>query len=404
MGRPTAIRAVDSWVVGAAGGSMARIGRRRIREVGPRSAHVAGLDYACFAEPAELEGAELRLIAPHPGDPAEYAVVEAGGRRFALTATCAANALGLVGEDSYAFGSREAATIAFAELARRLRRSPEEAAKALLDGAVRKIADAVREAAHRHRLDRGFPLIALGGSADALVPEVAAAVGADVVRPPHAEVLSSVGAAISLIRAEVARSPRADGSAENGAARLEIVRDVERACVESGAAPHTVSVETSYDQRSGVVRAVATGAVSLETGAATRTPLDDHDRLDVAARVLGIGRERLELLLASDFYCVFSENGSGRVAAIDRLGGVALAQDARSIMIGEGSGFVERLRGEVADCSVNLGITAMLPRVSLVCGPRVLDLSDARRPEEIVSAAERLLAEQAGSAVAVLAR
>jgi hypothetical protein len=53
---------------------------------------------------------------------------------------------------------------------------------------------------------------------------------------------------------------------------------------------------------------------------------------------------------------------------------------------------------------VNLGITAMLPRVSLVCGPRVLDLSDARRPEEIVSAAERLLAEQAGSAVAVLAR
>ena len=49
MGRPTSLRSVDSWVVGAAGGSMARIGRRRVEETGPRSAHVAGLPYACFA-------------------------------------------------------------------------------------------------------------------------------------------------------------------------------------------------------------------------------------------------------------------------------------------------------------------------------------------------------------------
>src|SRR5581483_4823598 len=40
MGRPTCIRSIDSWVVGAAGGSLARIGRRRILDVGPRSAHI----------------------------------------------------------------------------------------------------------------------------------------------------------------------------------------------------------------------------------------------------------------------------------------------------------------------------------------------------------------------------
>ena len=49
MGRPTSIRSVDSWVVGAAGGSLGRVGRRKIEESGPRSAHVAGLSYACFA-------------------------------------------------------------------------------------------------------------------------------------------------------------------------------------------------------------------------------------------------------------------------------------------------------------------------------------------------------------------
>src|SRR4029079_5821546 len=56
MGRRPAIRAIDSWVVGAAGGSMARLGRRKVAEVGPRSAHVAGLPYACFAPADELQG------------------------------------------------------------------------------------------------------------------------------------------------------------------------------------------------------------------------------------------------------------------------------------------------------------------------------------------------------------
>src|SRR4051795_10116804 len=101
MGQPTAIRSVDSWVVGAAGGSMARLQRRKVAEGGPRSAHVAGLPYACFA--ADLEGARLELVAPRDGDPEAYAAVRASdGVLYALTATCAANALGLVESGSRA--------------------------------------------------------------------------------------------------------------------------------------------------------------------------------------------------------------------------------------------------------------------------------------------------------------
>jgi N-methylhydantoinase A len=92
MGRPTCVRAVDSWVVGAAGGSMALLKRRAIAETGPRSAHIAGLAYACFAAPGALADAELELVAPREGDPEAYACVRAGGSRYALTATCAANA------------------------------------------------------------------------------------------------------------------------------------------------------------------------------------------------------------------------------------------------------------------------------------------------------------------------
>ena len=79
MGRPTCVRAVDSWVVGAAGGSMALLKRRSVAETGPRSAHIARLPYACFARPAGLAGAELELVAPRAGDPEAYACVRAAG-------------------------------------------------------------------------------------------------------------------------------------------------------------------------------------------------------------------------------------------------------------------------------------------------------------------------------------
>ena len=117
MGRPTCVRAVDSWVVGAAGGSMALLKRRSISQTGPRSAHIAGLPYACFADPSELAGAQLELVSPRDGDPEAYACVRAGGRLFALTATCAANALGLVAPTAYSFAGAEAALAAFAPLA-----------------------------------------------------------------------------------------------------------------------------------------------------------------------------------------------------------------------------------------------------------------------------------------------
>jgi N-methylhydantoinase A/oxoprolinase/acetone carboxylase beta subunit len=397
MGRPTCVRAVDSWVVGAAGGSMALVGRRGVREVGPRSAHIAGLPYACFASVEELDGAVLELVAPGQGDPEAYACVRAGGRRYALTATCAANALDLVPPHTYPAGSSEAALAGFAPLAACFGRQPERVARELLDGAVAKIAHAVADAARQHDLPADVPLVALGGAGHALVPSVAQRLRRHVVHPDHPEVLSSIGAALSLVRAEVVRNATSPGAA------VELAREAERDCIASGAAPATITVETSYDQGENVLRAVATGAVALETGAAHRAEADDVARLAAAARALGVSDDRLELIASTDYYRVYSENGSGKVAVVDGHGTVALAEDARRVFTGEGEDFVDELRNEVAAASRNLGVATLLPRVALVCGPRILDLSDAHQAEEVARAAQRALAGQTGVAVAVLA-
>ena len=72
--------------------------------------------------------------------------MRAGGTLFALTATCAANALGLVNEGAYSFAGREAALAAFGPLAARLKAAPERSAKRLLDGAMNKMVKAVVDA------------------------------------------------------------------------------------------------------------------------------------------------------------------------------------------------------------------------------------------------------------------
>ena len=396
MGRPTCVRSIDSWVVGAAGGSMARVGRRRLEDVGPRSAHLAELPYACFAPPEELADARLELRAPRAGDPADYAVICAAGGDFALTATCAANALGLA-DGAYSAGSRDAARLAFAPMAERLRTTVDEAATRVLDGAARRIADAAAEAAKQHALRDDVPLIALGGSGEVLVARVAELLGRPMVRTEHPEVLSSIGAALSLVRVELDR---------NGVSALDVpalATEAEAACIAAGAAPASITVETAYDEADRILRAVATGAAALEAGAVGAEPADDRRRLEAAADALQLAPSDLTLLAANDFYRVFSENGSGRVAVVDVRAAIPIAEDARCVFAGEGTAFLERLRVELREHTRELGVATMLPRVVLVSGSRILDLSDARRPEDVLTAAERAL-DAPGTAVAVLAR
>jgi len=216
MGRPTAIRSIDSWVVGVAGGSMIRLGRRGVSGIGPRSAHGAGLPYACFAAPPDLAGCRAATIAPLPGDRDDYAVVEGPGGRFAVTATCAANALGIVPAGAHSAGSREASLAAFAALGERHRSDGVAMARAALDAAVEQIEVTVREAVRSAGVGGDSPIIALGGAGEVIVPELCGRDRQRFVTPEHAEVLASVGAAMTLIRVELERSARATGARRRG--------------------------------------------------------------------------------------------------------------------------------------------------------------------------------------------
>lgn len=403
MGRPTAIRSIDSWVVGVAGGSIVRLGRRGVSGIGPRSAHGAGLPYACFAAPADLAGCRAATVAPLPGDRDDYAVVDGPGGRFAVTATCAANALGVVPAGAHCAASRDAALAAFAALGERRRSDGAAMARAALDAAVEQIEVTVREAVRSAGVGGDSPIIALGGAGEVIVPELCGRGRRRFVTPEHAEVLASVGAAMTLIRVELERSARATGPDE----RRRLVAEAELACVEAGAAPGTITVETAYDAEAGILRAIAVGAVALESGAADRSPLEATELRDIAVAALRPGDGAIEAIAETDLFSAYATARGGperRAAIVDRLGGVVFAGPVTALVSDRGEAFADELAAAVDASSLNLGLGSLLPRVTMACGSQVLDLSDARSRDDLLAAARAAVAATDGIAVAAVRR
>ena len=85
-GHDTYISSLDVRILGCAGGSMVRINDKAVVDVGPRSAHIAGCEYACFTPEEEIEDPQIEMVSPKPGDPADYVTIRLkNGKRICFT-------------------------------------------------------------------------------------------------------------------------------------------------------------------------------------------------------------------------------------------------------------------------------------------------------------------------------
>jgi N-methylhydantoinase A/oxoprolinase/acetone carboxylase beta subunit len=169
-GHDTYVNSLDVRVIGIAGGSMVRLRGNEVFDVGPRSAHIAGLHYAAFAGPEDIVDPRIELFRPKDGDPDDYvAIRSANGERYAVTNTCAANVLGYAKPGWHAYGNAEAARKAIAPLAQRLGVSVEETARRILEKASGKVIPVVEDLVREYALDRDQAvLVGEGGGAAAL--------------------------------------------------------------------------------------------------------------------------------------------------------------------------------------------------------------------------------------------
>lgn len=188
---PTCIRSLDVRVAGVAGGSLVRLSSngKKIIDVGPRSAHIAGLQYSCFASQDQIEGGQLVTFQPIGSDPSDYV-------------TCAANALGIVKENDYAKGNQSSAKIALRILSEHLGINTTATSEYILDLATSKIFSIITPMLKEYKLKVGegnIVVVGGGGGASVLVPHIAQKLQFSCKIAEHAEVISSIGVAAARL-------------------------------------------------------------------------------------------------------------------------------------------------------------------------------------------------------------
>jgi N-methylhydantoinase A len=305
------LHTLDVRTVGIAGGSMVRLERSgkagaRILGVGPRSAHIAGFGYACFAEPEAIAGGRLEWIRPLPGDSADHVIVRTpDGRGCAVTATCAANLLGLAKPGHFAYGNPEAARAAFGLLAAALGHdlTPEAVAELVLREGCRILVDTIEQLVAEYRLDRAqVVLVGGGGGAAALVPFAARLLSFEHRIARNAEVISPLGVAMAMVRDTVERNI-VDPTPED---IVRIRREAADAAVAAGALADSVEVQVEVDKRRNLVKAVALGTTEIRRADGPREECGEAACREAAARSMHLDPGSVSLAAETPVYRVYT--------------------------------------------------------------------------------------------------
>lgn len=277
-GHRTYVNSLDVRVTGVAGGSMVRANTEGVVDVGPRSAHIAALEYAAFTDPKLLEDAELYFVKPTKNDPDDYVAIKLNnGKSVAITLTCAANALRILESTDFALGSYEASYAAIKLLADKIGKSVEETATDILNKASHKIIPVIDDLIEKYQIERDqVVMIGAGGGAGPLVRHTAKLMDFTFQIPDHAEVISSIGVALAMVREMVERTAP-NPTVEDIAS---IKREAKELAIKSGAVEDTIEIYVEIDDQSQKLSAIALGSTEVRT-----TDMDKDIDLDEAKEI-----------------------------------------------------------------------------------------------------------------------
>lgn len=409
-GHRTMLRTLDVRTLAIAGGSMIRTDGVRIVDVGPRSAHIAGMRYASFTDAEVLDGARVECFRPSPKDPSDYiSLTAADGTRVALTPTCAANFLGFVPEGAFARGNVRSTELGFELLATYLRTDPRSAAHAVLDAACAKVIAAIEELIADYELDREtLVVVGGGGGAAALVPYAAQRTGFEFRLARDAEVISPIGVALALVREVVERTivdPTPDDI-------VRIRRQAQDAVALAGASPDRIEVAIEIDPQRNIVRATASGATELAQSSSQRV-LDARELRAIAARLLRDEVECVRAIAQTAGLSVFERERKRRgrfgqpvatrdLRVLDRMGVGRLALRDAAVRQTSARTALDQLPAIVEEATAFGDVGRALPDIYLLHGARIADFSGLSSAEQALALAREELEGREGDAPVVI--
>ncbi|WP_289889529.1 hydantoinase/oxoprolinase family protein [Virgibacillus pantothenticus] len=296
----TYIKSLDIRTLAIAGGTMVRVNDNEIVDVGPRSAHLAKKDYECFISKTPHE-IKVKHISPMKDDPGDYVIAEIeDGSTYAFTLAGAANALGIIPEDDYAYASGQNARLFWKELGKKYGKTSKEMATEVLKRASEKVWATIEDLIEEYELDKDFlTLIGGGGSASVLTTFLAKQNGVKYDIIENAPYISTIGVAMAMVRERIERSvvnPNTDDI-------KKIRNDILNKIVSMGALEETVEISVEVDTQKHILITTAMGATEFKQQDLFTIKLAEEEIQSKVAEAMGVDTSNLvKVGEAGNFY------------------------------------------------------------------------------------------------------
>lgn len=382
-GHRTYITSLDVRVLGVAGGSMIRLSKSGVTDVGPRSAHIAGLDYAVFTPEEEIIDPQLELFSPKEGDPSDYVAIKLkSGKRITITNSCAANVLGLVKPEHFSYGNANAARKAMQPIADYLGVTVEEVATQILTRAYEKISPVILELADKYKLEHDqISLVGVGGGATSLIGFCAQKMNINYSVPENAEVISSIGVALAMVRDVVERVVPNPTAEDIRSIKAEAIDKA----VESGASPDTVEVHIEIDAQTSKLTAIALGSTEVKT-ADLMNECTEAEARALAAVDMRKEENEIDLVCQIPNFYVYQTTEKDRkpIRILDKKGFIKVQRTDGTAVTAKAASYrsvVSKLWEELA---VYKADAILRPDYYICAGARVMDFNGSGELEQVL--------------------
>lgn len=192
--------------------------------------------------------------------------------------------------------------------------------------------------------------------------------------PENAEVISSIGVALAMVRDVVERIIPSPSTEDIRSIKNEAMNKA----VESGATPESVEIHIEIDPQTSKVTAIATGSTEVKATDLTKEATEE-EALELAAEDMRLALDQVELLAKNKYFYVIGETGcqntAGAVRIVDKKGFIKVQRGRGMSSVVLAGEYLEALAGLWDKMAVYQTELIARPDFYMCVGARVIDFS-----------------------------
>ena len=255
-------------------------------------------------------------------------------------------------------------------------------AKQILTRAYEKIQPIITELAEKYRLEHDqISLVGVGGGATSLIGFCAEKMNIKYSVPENAEVISSIGVALAMVRDVVERVVPGPTPEDIKSIKREAIDKA----VESGASPDTVEVHIEIDPQTSKLTAIALGSTEVKTTDLLKECTEEEARA-LAAEDMKAKPADITLVGQTPNFYVYNMEAKGKqpLRILDKKGFIKVQRTDGNVVLAKAASYRSVVSKMWEELALFKADAILRPDYYLCVGARVMDFNGTGELEQIL--------------------